>query len=179
MALVNPSSPPLPQNYNGPYYMGWSAISEAFAAKIRGLKIFAKVHPNLKFIKENAQTRKWRDEFCEDAKTEGGPRIVNAVMLNREGFPVTKISQDNSIWFSRQSTVELYLYYEFENWEVWNPMLEQLMNALGHGDRTLGQACLSYELPAGGQSMRADFGGVDCHHTMISLRVEEAGKLQL
>lgn len=177
MANIQNSDPNVPQdNDHGPYFQGWNAIAEQLALRIRALNFTDKIHCHIKFIKANSNTREWQREFAETREDKPSAKpFVNVVMFNRDGYPVSKNSKDDSRWMTRRSTCEMHVVYSFPNFEKWHWILDRILQDLTHGDRTLSQTCLTYSLPDEGTSDLVDFGGIDCHRTIIKFRIEEAG----
>lgn len=169
----------LPQSMNiGPYFMGWNAIAFELKKILDEVPGINKVHTYIKFMRQNSDDLDWKEEFAQKSRIkEQDEWIVNVAMLNRGEFPVIEISKDDTIMFTRTSVVEIYLFLSAYYFEDWSLLLDNVMEAITRSPRNLNETCLTREMPQGGQSLIAEFAGVDCHHSIIKFRVEEAGSL--
>lgn len=168
------------QEQTGEFFQGWNAISEELCKRLQGACRKSRVHPYIKFVREGAESNTWRKEFAEASSGKGGQPIVNVVMMNRPGFPVYETVKDNLIKFWRESDVEIYVFYSWQNFPYWHKMLGAIATALFNGDRTLNRTCLTYQNPDPNPDGEAAlFGGVDCHQAVIRLKVQEAGEMEL
>lgn len=174
--LINTNTNVPQDGRRGPYHQGWNAIAEELKKRLLSIGITDKIHCYLKFIRAGYQTREWQVEFAEKVEEKASKKpFVNTMMLNRDGYPVTKVSKDDTRWFTRTSTVEIHVFYSFPNFDKWHENLDRIQAILTEGDRTLNETCLTYSLADEGTSDLADFASIDTHRTIIKFKIKEAG----
>lgn len=176
MIAINNHTPPNPIYDYGEYCQGWETIAGEFVRRFENMSHGPKVKKYVKFVEQNAMTDEWREEFAQEVSVDGEEQtIVNLIMFNRYGFPKTVISDDDTTRFTRTSDIEMYVFYSFQNFEKWERIMEEISRVMNSADRTLGRVCLTYTLPEQGESVLANFGGIDCHSAKITFKVQEAG----
>lgn len=179
MALTIPGNPLLPlilQPASADYSKGWNQIANEIKTRLEAIPIVGAVWPFIKWIKGSPDTEEWENAFM--ATRSDGRSVANAWLINGETSPEVSISDDDSIYFSRQTTVQIQGFLEIEDpytWDMWHGMLTHITNDLINGDRTFNKSCLTSSIPSSAESMMAPFCGVDCHTITFKFVVEESG----
>ena len=156
--------------------MSYAAINAALVTRLGAVSGIGKVQGYYRWCPDGTNAEKFVALFLDSAS----PAHVNVWMVTRIGTAKDKKLDDDDTSVRRRHNIVLQGYYSLtdatNSEAVFHAIVEAIMENLRTGDRTLGGACLTYELPEGAAIAWEDWprsGAVLCHSGRVTFQVEE------